>query len=34
MIFDELDEFRRDLKQLLKRYQSLHDDLGVVRRKY
>lgn len=32
MTFDELDEFRRDLKQLLKRYQSLHDDLAVVRK--
>ncbi|MDZ4680005.1 MAG: hypothetical protein SH848_19120 [Saprospiraceae bacterium] len=32
MTFDELDEFRKDVKQLLKRYQSLHDDLGVVRK--
>jgi len=32
MTFDELDEFRKDVKQLLPRCQSLHDDLGVVRK--
>jgi len=32
MIFAELDEFRKDVKQLLKRYQSLYEDLGIVRK--
>jgi hypothetical protein len=27
MTFDELDEFRKDLKKLLKKYRSLNDDL-------
>jgi hypothetical protein len=32
MIFDELAECKRDLKSLLKKYRTLHDDLGVVKR--
>jgi hypothetical protein len=32
MTFDELAEFRKDLKNLLKRYRSLHDDLEVVKK--
>jgi hypothetical protein len=32
MIFDELAGFRKDLKNLLKRYRSLHDDLEVVKK--
>ena len=32
MIFDELDEFKRDLKKLLKKYRSLDDDLEVVKK--
>ena len=32
MIFDELDEFKRDLKKLLKKYRSLNDDLEVVKK--
>lgn len=32
MNFDELLEFRKDLKILLKRYRSLQDDLDIVRR--
>jgi hypothetical protein len=31
MDFDELTEFRKDLKILLKKYRTLNDDLGVVR---
>ncbi len=31
MKFDELDEFKRDLKGLLKKYRTLNDDLKVVR---
>lgn len=31
MTFDELPEFNRDLKTLLKRYRTLNDDLGEVR---
>jgi len=27
MIFDELSEFQKDLKTLLKKYRTLHDDL-------
>jgi hypothetical protein len=30
MRFDELPEFGKDLKALLKRYRTLNDDLGVV----
>lgn len=29
--FDELSEFRKDLKQLLKKYRSLKEDLEVVK---
>ena len=32
MTFGELDEFRRDLKKLLKKYSSLNDDLETVRK--
>ena len=32
MTFDELDEFKRDLKKLLKKYRSLKDDLETVRK--
>lgn len=32
MIFDELTEFKRDLKSLLKKYRTLNDDLEVVKR--
>lgn len=32
MIFEELKEFQRDLKKLLKTYRSLNDDLRVVRK--
>jgi len=31
MKFDELPEFNKDLKALLKRYRTLNDDLGVVK---
>jgi hypothetical protein len=31
MIFEELAEFKKDLKILLKKYRTLHDDLGVVK---
>lgn len=31
MIFDELAEFKKDLKTLLKRYRTLNDDIGVVK---
>ena len=31
MKFDELAEFRRDLKRLLKKYRSLNEDLEVVK---
>jgi hypothetical protein len=31
MKFDELPEFSKDLKTLLKRYQTLNDDLGEVK---
>lgn len=31
MIFDELPEFKKDLKVLLKKYRTLHDDLGEVK---
>jgi hypothetical protein len=32
MIFNELDEFRKDLKSLIKRYKTLDDDLNVVKK--
>jgi hypothetical protein len=32
MIFDELTEFKKDLKNLLKKYRTLNDDLNVVKR--
>ncbi|MCK4678408.1 MAG: hypothetical protein KAT48_09780 [Bacteroidales bacterium] len=32
MIFDELDEFERDLKKLLRKYWSSNDDLEVVKK--
>ena len=32
MEFDELPEFQRDLKQLLKKYQTLKDDLEVLKK--
>ncbi len=31
MRFDELPEFGKDLKALLKRFRTLNDDLGVVK---
>lgn len=31
MIFEELTEFQKDLKNLLKRYRTLNDDLYVVK---
>ena len=32
MIFEELDEFNKDVKRLIKKYRTLHDDLEVVRK--
>jgi hypothetical protein len=32
MTFDELTEFEKDLKNLLKKYRTLDDDLEVVKR--
>ncbi len=32
MIFEELQEFEKDLKQLLKKYRTLKDDLEVVKK--
>lgn len=32
MTFDELDEFKKDLKQLLKRYRTLQGDLDIVKK--
>lgn len=32
MIFDDLPEFKKDLKTLLKKYGSLNDDLDVVKK--
>jgi len=32
MIFEELAEFKKDLKKLLKKYRSLNDDLEVVKK--
>jgi hypothetical protein len=32
MTFEELEEYKRDLKQLLKKYRTLADDLEVVKK--
>lgn len=32
MTFDDLTEFKKDLKNLLKKYRTLNDDLGVVKK--
>ncbi|MEE8437476.1 MAG: hypothetical protein V3S22_03970 [Candidatus Neomarinimicrobiota bacterium] len=32
MIFDELYEFKKDLKKLIKKYRSLDDDLEIVKK--
>jgi len=32
MIFEELNEFKKDLKRLLKKYRSLNEDLDVVKK--
>jgi mRNA-degrading endonuclease YafQ of YafQ-DinJ toxin-antitoxin module len=32
MTFDELDEFQKDLKSLLKKYRTLKDDIDVVKK--
>lgn len=32
MTFDELSEFKKDLKYLLKKYRTLNDDLAIVKR--
>jgi mRNA-degrading endonuclease RelE of RelBE toxin-antitoxin system len=32
MIFDELHEYRKDLKTLLKRYRTLNDDIDIVKK--
>jgi len=32
MIFEELSEFKKDLKSLLKKYRTLNDDLDIVKR--
>ncbi|HXI01275.1 MAG TPA: hypothetical protein VNI52_13490 [Sphingobacteriaceae bacterium] len=32
MIFEELGEFKKDLKSLLKKYKTLNDDLDVVKK--
>lgn len=32
MTFSELSEFKKDLKNLLKKYRTLHDDLDVLKR--
>ena len=32
MTFEELAEFRKDLKSLLRKYRTLHDDLEIVKR--
>ncbi len=32
MNFDELSEFQKDLKLLLKKYRTLHDDLNIVKK--
>ena len=32
MIFEALDEFQKDLKRLLKKYRTLHEDLDIVKK--
>lgn len=32
MTFEELEEFKKDLKILIKKYRTLNDDLGVIKR--
>lgn len=32
MIFEELNEYKRDLKKLLKKYRTLNDDLATVKK--
>jgi len=32
MKFDELDEFKKDLKKLLKKYRSLEEDIEIVKK--
>lgn len=32
MIFEELDEYKKDLKQLLKKYRTLVDDIDIVKK--
>ena len=32
MTFEELPEFKRDMKALLKKYRTLHDDMEVVKK--
>ncbi len=32
MIFEELPEFKKDLKSLLKKYRTLNDDLSEVKK--
>ena len=32
MTFEELEEFKKDLKQLLKKYRTLNDDIETVKR--
>jgi hypothetical protein len=32
MTFDQLSEFQKDLKRLLKKYRTLEDDLGIVKK--
>ncbi len=32
MEFEELDEYKKDLKKLLKRYRTLNDDLEVIKK--
>ena len=32
MIFEELDEFKKDLKKLSKKHRTLHDDVEIVKK--
>ncbi|MEA1876202.1 MAG: hypothetical protein U9N86_05010 [Bacteroidota bacterium] len=32
MTFEELDEFKKDLKKLLKKYRSLNEDLAIMKK--
>lgn len=32
MVFDEISEFRKDLKGLLKKYRSLNEDLAIIKK--